>query len=170
MIIDGARFDFAAASSDSKENVWSGNSPLSSIAETLQKYPETTELYRFVADPPTTTQQRLKSILTGGLPTFLEISKSFGAAKLVEDNLISQAAAAGRRISFSGDDTWLELFHHVHFAASVDAHPSFNVRDLDSVDQGVRQHLLTALDNPDDWDILIGHFLGVDHAGHTIWS
>jgi len=167
MIIDGARFDFAAASFNSKENVWSGNSPLSSIAETVQKYPETTELYRFVADPPTTTQQRLKSILTGGLPTFLEISKSFGAAKLVEDNLISQAAAAGRRISFSGDDTWLELFHHVHFAASVDAHPSFNVRDLDSVDQGVRRHLLTALDNPDDWDILIGHFLGVDHAGHT---
>ena len=167
VIVDGARFDFAAASFDMEESRWTRNSPLSSIAEIVQKKPVTTELFRFVADPPTTTQQRLKSILTGGLPTFLEISKSFGAAKLVEDNIIAQAASAGRRISFSGDDTWLELFHRAHFAASVDAHPSFNVRDLDSVDQGVRRHLLSALEYPNDWDILIGHFLGVDHAGHT---
>ena len=101
---------------------------------------------------------------------FWRSAKSFGAAKLVEDNIIAQAASAGRRISFSGDDTWLELFHRAHFAASVDAHPSFNVRDLDSVDQGVRRHLLSALEYPNDWDILIGHFLGVDHAGAYIWS
>lgn len=29
------------------------------------------------------------------------------------------------------------------------------------------QHLLPLLDRPDSWDVLIAHYLGVDHAGHT---
>ncbi len=29
------------------------------------------------------------------------------------------------------------------------------------------QHLLPALERPREWDVLIGHYLGVDHAGHT---
>lgn len=29
------------------------------------------------------------------------------------------------------------------------------------------QHLLPLLKRPDTWDVLIAHYLGVDHAGHT---
>jgi predicted AlkP superfamily pyrophosphatase or phosphodiesterase len=29
------------------------------------------------------------------------------------------------------------------------------------------QHLLPLLAKPNSWDVLIGHYLGVDHAGHT---
>jgi len=29
------------------------------------------------------------------------------------------------------------------------------------------QHLLPLLDRPDSWDVLIAHYLGVDHAGHS---
>ena len=29
------------------------------------------------------------------------------------------------------------------------------------------QHLLPLLGRPDSWDVLIAHYLGVDHAGHT---
>lgn len=29
------------------------------------------------------------------------------------------------------------------------------------------QHLLPLLARPDSWDVLIAHYLGVDHAGHT---
>lgn len=29
------------------------------------------------------------------------------------------------------------------------------------------QHLLPLLDRPDSWDVLITHYLGVDHAGHS---
>ena len=54
-----------------------------------------------------------------------------------EDNLIAQAATAGRRVAFSGDDTWLELFNPSVFAGGVEPYPSFNVKDLDTVDQGV---------------------------------
>jgi phosphatidylinositol glycan class O len=31
----------------------------------------------------------------------------------------------------------------------------------------VPQHLLPLLARPASWDVLIGHYLGVDHAGHT---
>ena len=176
LIIDGARFDFAAPASelhltrdfeaDVKEPLELAK--LRSIGEILEKDgPVTSELFRFVADPPTTTQQRLKGILTGGLPTFVDVSKSFGGAVLSEDNVIAQCAANGRRVAFAGDDTWLELFRATHFAAGATPFPSFNVKDLDTVDNGVRQHVMARLEVPEKWDLLIGHFLGVDHAGHT---
>lgn len=71
LIIDGARFDFAAPASelhltrdfeaDVKEPLELAK--LRSIGEILEKDgPVTSELFRFVADPPTTTQQRLKGI------------------------------------------------------------------------------------------------------------
>ena len=169
LIIDGARFDFASpASSAERDGVNANVAKLHSIGEILERDdPSTRELFRFVADPPTTTQQRLKGILTGGLPTFVDVSKSFGGADLTEDNVIAQSAAAGRRVALSGDDTWLELFHESHFAGGVEPFPSFNVKDLDTVDDGVRRHLAAKLAQPERWDVLIGHFLGVDHAGHT---
>ena len=173
LIIDGARFDFASpvsqTDSDLEADEMNANvAKLHSIGEILQRDgPRTSELFRFVADPPTTTQQRLKGILTGGLPTFVDVSKSFGAAVLTEDNVIAQCAAQGKRVALSGDDTWLELFHSMHFAAGAEPFPSYNVKDLDTVDNGVRQHIMARLKKPDEWDLLIGHFLGVDHAGHT---
>lgn len=29
------------------------------------------------------------------------------------------------------------------------------------------QHLVPMLERPETWDVLIAHYLGVDHAGHT---
>ena len=51
----------------------------------------------FVADAPTATLQRLKALLTGGMPTFFDISRSFSAGALQEDNLVHQLVAAGKR-------------------------------------------------------------------------
>ena len=45
-------------------------------------------------------------------------------------------------------------------------HPSFNVKDLHSNDALVMRQLPREL-NRSDWTLLIGHFLGVDHVGHT---
>lgn len=40
------------------------------------------------------------------------------------------------------------------------------LRDLHTVDDGVLSHLATELAKR-DWDVLVAHFLGVDHVGHT---
>lgn len=76
----------------------------------------------------------------------------------------------GKRIAFLGDDTWLSLFPQTYFTSRfVEAHPSFNAWDLDTVDRAVNK----TLHHPDlfragvsDWDVLITHLLGVDHCGH----
>lgn len=70
---------------------------------------------------------------------------------------------AGRNITMMGDDTWVGLFPGAFQRAFP--FPSFNVRDLDSVDLGVRDKLKSELSRP-DWDLLIAHYLGVDHCGH----
>ncbi|KAJ8552035.1 hypothetical protein K7X08_028478 [Anisodus acutangulus] len=110
-----------------------------------------------------TSLQHLKGLTTGGLPTFIDVGNSFGAPAIIEDNLIYQMAKNGKRVVMMGDDTWVQLFPH-HFNISH-PFPSFNVKDLDTVDNGCIEHLFPYLYN-EDWDVLIAHFLGVDHAGH----
>ncbi|XP_057773853.1 uncharacterized protein LOC130993117 isoform X2 [Salvia miltiorrhiza] len=122
-----------------------------------------TRIFKAIADPPTTSLQRLKGLTTGGLPTFIDVGNSFGAPAILEDNLIHQLVQNGKRVVMMGDDTWVQLFPD-HFATSY-PFPSFNVKDLDTVDNGCITNLFPAL-YKEDWDVLIAHFLGVDHAGH----
>ena len=64
-----------------------------------------------------------------------------------------------------GDDTWMSLFPG-SFRERF-PFPSFNVQDLDSVDNGVLERLIPYIREPNRWDVLVAHFLGVDHVGHT---
>ncbi|KAL5570571.1 hypothetical protein UlMin_027146 [Ulmus minor] len=103
-----------------------------------------------------------KGLTTGGLPTFIDVGKSFGAPAISEDNLIHQLVENGKRVVLMGDDTWTQLFPH-HFHMSY-PYPSFNVKDLDTVDNGCIEHLFPSL-YQEDWDVLIAHFLGVHIFG-----
>jgi GPI ethanolamine phosphate transferase 3 subunit O len=136
----------------------------------LQRRNSSASLFRFVADAPTTTMQRLKGLTTGQLPTFIDIRDNFQSAAVSEDNLIVQAAHSGLLPSVMGDDTWVGLFPEEFTRAHP--YPSFDVKDLDTVDNGCLQHLpaeLAAFDRsstPALSRLLIAHFLGVDHVGH----
>ncbi|KAL7485702.1 hypothetical protein ACHAW6_011303 [Cyclotella cf. meneghiniana] len=220
LVVDALRFDFARdhlplsvgsrlfsnddAASNKRNNTHRGYS----------------HLYQFVADPPTVTMQRLKALTTGGLPTFADITGSFGGANVEEDSWVEQLVATRLRrqaqtatslhhkssgeedipkIAFVGDDTWVDLFP----TQFDDCHPypSFNTRDLDTVDDGCLMHLPRLLDGliglkknetnesllslatieslaqqqPSHqtntssfaFELIVAHFLGVDHVGHT---
>lgn len=125
-----------------------------------------TVLLKFVADAPTTTVQRLKALMTGGLPTFIDAGTNFYQSEVREDNLINQMFKMGKKVVFMGDDAWVNLFPG-KFARAY-AYPSFVVKDLHTVDSAVLQHLYPELDNPNRWDVLVAHFLGVDHCGHWL--
>ncbi|KAG4929492.1 hypothetical protein JHK86_046453 [Glycine max] len=99
---------------------WMDKRVLKNVASTR---PLSARIFKAIADPPTTSLQRLKGLTTGGLPTFVDVGNSFSAPAIVEDNFINQ------------------------------------------VDNGCIEHLLLSL-YEEDWDVLIAHFLGVDHAGH----
>ena len=74
-----------------------------------------------------------------------------------------------------GDDTWTTVFPTAFQPNLSFPYDSFNVEDLHTVDAGVVRHLFPLLDDNDDndtsskpFDVLIGHFLGVDHVGHRV--
>ncbi|KAG8373901.1 hypothetical protein BUALT_Bualt11G0073400 [Buddleja alternifolia] len=162
IVLDALRFDFVAPSSFfAEKKPWMDK--LQVLHELASQNRSSTRIFKAIADPPTTSLQRLKGLTTGGLPTFIDVGNSFGAPAIVEDNLIHQLVQNGKRVVMMGDDTWVQLFPH-HFVTSY-PFPSFNVKDLDTVDNGCITNLLPTLYR-EDWDVLIAHFLGVDHAGH----
>ncbi|GMF14027.1 unnamed protein product [Phytophthora lilii] len=123
------------------------------------------------ASVPTVTMPRLKALVTGKAPAFIDILKNFNSAALDEEaNLVSLLAAGGKRIVFYGDDTWLKLFPET-FARS-DGTSGFYTRDTVEVDNNVTRHLNEELDptmenaKSGDWDALVLHYLGLDHVGH----
>jgi len=174
LVIDALRYDFAAWHEEVLEELVPGSqakgkpfeNKMPVIRDLLLQKPSHTFLVPFYADPPTTTMQRLKGMVTGGLPTFMEIKDDVASdgIEITEDNFIDLILNDGqRKITFMGDDTWKALFPD-KFHKMFD-YPSFNVKDLDTVDNGVIRHLVPEL-KQNDWDFLIGHFLGVDHCGH----
>ena len=96
-------------------------------------------LVAFKADPPTTTVQRVKALLSGSLPTFMDVGTVFAGARIEEDNVLLQAMRNGRSVGAVGDDTWEHLFPN---QSSISLNisrpfPSLNVKDLHTVDDGV---------------------------------
>lgn len=65
-----------------------------------------------------------------------------------------------------GDATWAALFPTQFSALSLPL-PCYNVRDLHSVDSVVGPRVAALLAAPGSWDVAVGHYLGVDHAGHA---
>lgn len=170
VVIDALRFDFTIpyepADNTTKPHYF--HNALTVLHEVATAEPNNAMLFPFIADPPTTTLQRLKGLTTGTLPTFIDAGSNFAGSEIDEDNLISQFRRQGKRIAFLGDDTWVALFGK-HFEANL-THPydSLNVWDLHTVDNGVNEHIFPLLEEKESmkWDVLIGHYLGVDHAGH----
>ena len=162
IIIDALRYDFTIPQNRTEHYL----NALTVLHETAQNSPQNAFLRPFIADPPTTTLQRLKGLTTGTLPTFVDAGSNFAGTAIEEDNLIAQLQGSGKKLVHLGDDTWHSLFPGYFDANLTRAYDSFNVWDLHTVDNGVTEHLMPLLPVPDKWDIIIGHYLGVDHAGH----
>ncbi|KAG5678197.1 hypothetical protein PVAND_007890 [Polypedilum vanderplanki] len=161
-LIDALKYEFGVYDENLK-NPLSYQNKLPIIHQLLKQEPEHTRLLKFVADPPTTTLQRLKGITTGSLPTFIDMGSNFATPEINEDNIIDQIISNNKTAVFLGDQTWIELFPKRFKRAYP--HPSFNIHDLDTVDNAILKNLPQELAK-NDWDLIIAHFLGVDHCGH----
>lgn len=167
LVIDALRFDFVIpVDAESANPFFHNNFPI--LHELMQKQPDRAVLLKFMADPPTTTLQRLKGLTTGSLPTFIDAGSNFDGDAIDEDNWLLQLHRQNKSIAFMGDDTWTALFNEYLNPELNFPYDSLNVWDLHTVDNGVLEHLYPLLDKKrsKEWDFLIGHFLGVDHAGH----
>ena len=65
---------------------------------------------------------------------------SFDAGKVTEDSWLNQLRLQNPNASifFAGDDTWTKLFPSSYFTSSH-PFPSFNTRDIDTVDKGIER-------------------------------
>lgn len=170
IIIDALRYDFTVPFTPETESEQAHlfHDNIRVLYETAVKSPENAFLLPFIADPPTTTLQRLKGLTTGTLPTFVDAGSNFAGMVIDEDNLVAQLRDTGKNLVQLGDDTWHNLFPD-HFDPNLTRpFDSFNVWDLHTVDNGVTEHLFPLLhpENATKWDVIFGHYLGVDHAGH----
>lgn len=209
-IVDALRLDFMSW----HEGHVPADSPynrMTNMHDLLRHNASQCTLFGFRADPPTVTSQRLKSLTTGTLPTFIDIGANMNSSAITDDNFIdqllhrqhscpdtcstdiagtntantnnTQSCSTQSNLVVLGDDTWCALFP-TQFTTSH-LYDSFNTRDLDTVDNGIISHLFDYLKPREhmdpsantsginsthsnaDWDLMIAHFLGVDHIGHT---
>lgn len=166
ILIDALRYDFTVPHAFESPHAYHNAFPV--LHEMAVQSPQNAFLRPFIADPPTATLQRLKGLTTGTLPTFIDLGSNFGGDAIDEDNLLMQMRNNGKKIAQIGDDTWWSLFPG-YFEPNISrAYDSFDVWDLHTVDNGVIDHIFPLLEPKakDQWDLLIGHCLGVDHAGH----
>lgn len=118
IIIDALRFDFVTYDQSLRNEVPFYRNKLTCMYEAARDRPNNARIYRFIADPPTTTLQRLKGLTTGSLPTFVDAGANFASNEISEDNIINQFASLGNNLTFMGDDTWQVKFYMI-FASIV---------------------------------------------------
>ena len=133
VVIDALRFDFVMPSDPSVDNAdlnYLHSFPF--LYEHSQQNPQNSLLLKFIADPPTTTLQRLKGLTTGSLPTFIDAGSNFAGTEIDEDNWIGQLSKLNKSISFIGDDTWMALFAPSFNSKLTHPYESLNVKAVHS--------------------------------------
>uniref|UniRef100_H2XP51 GPI ethanolamine phosphate transferase 2 C-terminal domain-containing protein n=1 Tax=Ciona intestinalis TaxID=7719 RepID=H2XP51_CIOIN len=155
IIVDGMRLDFIQG------NHLKGDMPF------LYKALHAGNALSFTshAEAPTVTMPRLKSLTTGSIPGFIDVVFNLDqSSALKEDNIIGGMRRNGRKMVFYGDDTWIKLFPESF--TRKNGTTSFFVSDYTEVDNNVTWNLEQELQNNKAWDVMILHYLGLDHIGH----
>ncbi|KAJ8974479.1 hypothetical protein NQ317_016133 [Molorchus minor] len=98
-------------------------------------------------ETPTVTLPRIKALVAGNIPQFIDLVLNLATSEVLQDSLIHSAYNQRRKIVYEGTS-------------------SFFVRDFTEVDDNVTRNVQLELGN-DDWDMMILHYLGLDHIGHV---
>ncbi|CDW75957.1 gpi ethanolamine phosphate transferase 3-like [Stylonychia lemnae] len=171
LLVDALREDFIEMGEDvpyflnKKQSVYTGRK-IQLFDDLLNEQPKNTFLSSQLSEMPTVTSVRVKSLLTGSLNAFFEMSENFGSEMVSHDNILYQLKQTYKdsKIVFAGDFIWLDMFSQ--YFDVVYPYPSFNVADLDTLDIGASNDMLKVV-KLQNFTLLIGHIIGVDHAGHT---
>ncbi|KRZ57900.1 GPI ethanolamine phosphate transferase 2 [Trichinella nativa] len=115
---------------------------------------------------PTVTLPRIKTLISGSIPSYIDLLYNIGSTeyKFDKDNIIARLKAAGNNVVFYGDETWIRLFPRSFLRS--DGTTSLIVGDFKEVDNNVSRWIDFEMAN-DDWSLMILHYLGLDHIGHS---
>lgn len=135
----------------------------------MEREPKNTVLFPMASELPTITTVRIKSVLSGTLSPFIDTGEQFADEEVTEDNVLYQlknkkAVGSEPNIVFAGDHIWMPMFKKYFDRSYV--YSSEDVRDLDTLDAGATKDIVAELQKG-DFTLMLGHILGIDHAGHT---
>lgn len=117
--------------------------------------------------PPSMSLPKIKCIITGAVVGFIDVIFNTDSDQIRQDNLIDILMKFRNFvINFYGDSTWIRLFPK-QFHHSDPTNP-FYVRDYFQVDHNVTRHIPEIIRSYKTWDMVIMHYLGLDHIGHAV--
>lgn len=90
---------------------------------------------------------------------------NLSAYKFKNDNMVHEFWRQNKSVVFYGDDIWGKLFNQSQFHR-YNLTSSMFARDFTEVDTNVTYNVNRDLANLLDWDVMLLHYLGVDHIGH----
>jgi len=120
------------------------HNPLTALHAIASSHPRDAILLPFIADPPTPTLPGLKGLTTGTLPTFIGPRSDFDGQVTIENYLISQLKPTGGT-AVLGDNAWITLFPGLFGKDMQYRYESWNMLDLNLVDNGVNKHIFLLL-------------------------
>lgn len=106
LLIDSLRFDFISPHPPTPPSPYHHN-VLTLPRDLTATRPRHSFIFNAYSDPPTTTLQRIKALMTGTLPTFVDIGGSFGTGgggdnenrtEVAEDSVLKQMNILGKRV------------------------------------------------------------------------
>lgn len=100
---------------------------------------------------------------TGTIPNFIDVVLNLGSSELHMDSLLHQIYDNGGKMVFCGDNTWVKMFPEM-FHRKLENQDSLFVNDFYEGDQNITKKLSIELKRS-DWEMLILHYLGLDHIG-----
>jgi len=164
LVIDGLRYDYLFKDDEIPQKELYKLEKFRLFHELFENSPENIVVCKTFADTPTSTVQKIPSIVTGTMAPKVNVIMAFGAVPIKEDNLLRQAHLAGQKPYFSGDSLWNGYFPN-------DLIDTTETRDFDiknpNVDDATVEFIENVIKKKKDWNLIVGHLLAVDHMGHA---
>ncbi|XP_054157245.1 uncharacterized protein LOC128955597 [Oppia nitens] len=173
MVVDALRHDFIPSIDKTKLMKTEANSDdrVANCADCRMPFTETLLKTNGIglvslSATPTVTMPRIKAMISGTLPSFMDFIMNLSAYKFNGENLIENLNKTKKRINFFGDETWIDLLP-ANLFYRYNGTSSFFATDYTEVDTNVTYCVDQELKRLNDWDVMIMHYLGVDHIGHS---
>ncbi|SJK85795.1 phosphatidylinositol glycan, class O [Babesia microti strain RI] len=165
VLLDAIRFDYVIHDPmvDTNEPRRVYTNQMNNLTRIFQEVGNKGRLFRLKAEIPTTTIARIKSIITGHSQAYLDIADNNNPQSLEADNILKQLLLQDRKVVIMGDSLWDSLQKGV--ATRSYTASGLNIHD-NTADVKVFTHFFDEF-NKSDWDVLIGHLVGIDHFGHV---
>ncbi|KAL4463993.1 hypothetical protein ABPG74_005930 [Tetrahymena malaccensis] len=143
---------------------------LSILSQIYEKEPNNTIYLKANTDSLTVTGPRLLTLMTGTNPSVIDLIQNVEHSQETKiDNIPAKMKAANKTTFFVGDNTWTKLFPQTF--TNYDDNDSFNIFQDNFSDQIIFEEIMDQLNITQNEetrvDMIIAHFLGIDHIFHS---